>query len=112
MIRRPPRSTLFPYTTLFRSASARGLDAKRKWERIIHVHRGDLLTGLELPRQQVRTVDQIGRQEAPECLVRASVLQVAVQENRPRESAAGHGVSELLPRMQLQPQSVEQREPV
>src|SRR5438876_2240942 len=25
MIRRPPRSTLFPYTTLFRSHSARGL---------------------------------------------------------------------------------------
>src|SRR3712207_7316858 len=25
MIRRPPRSTLFPYTTLFRSASARAL---------------------------------------------------------------------------------------
>src|SRR5688572_32540542 len=24
MIRRPPRSTLFPYTTLFRSASSRG----------------------------------------------------------------------------------------
>src|SRR3712207_8108481 len=24
MIRRPPRSTLFPYTTLFRSAKARG----------------------------------------------------------------------------------------
>src|SRR5690349_21998807 len=24
MIRRPPRSTLFPYTTLFRSADARG----------------------------------------------------------------------------------------
>src|SRR2546422_5203878 len=29
MIRRPPRSTLFPYTTLFRSCSRR-LD-KRKW---------------------------------------------------------------------------------
>src|SRR3989442_2436322 len=26
MIRRPPRSTLFPYTTLFRSGAARGLD--------------------------------------------------------------------------------------
>src|SRR3712207_7445224 len=25
MIRRPPRSTLFPYTTLFRSAPARGV---------------------------------------------------------------------------------------
>src|SRR5256885_10247961 len=27
MIRRPPRSTLFPYTTLFRSAAAEGADA-------------------------------------------------------------------------------------
>src|SRR3712207_7440985 len=27
MIRRPPRSTLFPYTTLFRSATALALDA-------------------------------------------------------------------------------------
>src|SRR3712207_7418806 len=26
MIRRPPRSTLFPYTTLFRSAAALGLE--------------------------------------------------------------------------------------
>src|SRR3712207_8887014 len=26
MIRRPPRSTLFPYTTLFRSAPAAGMD--------------------------------------------------------------------------------------
>src|SRR2546422_5140857 len=30
MIRRPPRSTLFPYTTLFRSASANEKDAKKK----------------------------------------------------------------------------------
>src|SRR5256884_5301691 len=27
MIRRPPRSTLFPYTTLFRSLRRRGLDS-------------------------------------------------------------------------------------
>src|SRR5256885_9199132 len=33
MIRRPPRSTLFPYTTLFRSATQRGIS-----------HRGTLLT--------------------------------------------------------------------
>src|SRR2546426_2174167 len=30
MIRRPPRSTLFPYTTLFRSASAPARSAKRQ----------------------------------------------------------------------------------
>src|SRR5687768_17812869 len=29
MIRRPPRSTLFPYTTLFRSARARGRRLRR-----------------------------------------------------------------------------------
>src|SRR2546429_6027416 len=29
MIRRPPRSTLFPYTTLFRSCSARGKKGRR-----------------------------------------------------------------------------------
>src|SRR3712207_8640711 len=29
MIRRPPRSTLFPYTTLFRSEAARGGDLQR-----------------------------------------------------------------------------------
>src|SRR2546430_3947406 len=29
MIRRPPRSTLFPYTTLFRSTKNRGIRCKR-----------------------------------------------------------------------------------
>src|SRR5437762_10483981 len=29
MIRRPPRSTLFPYTTLFRSCSSQGGDGNR-----------------------------------------------------------------------------------
>src|SRR5437016_14640818 len=28
MIRRPPRSTLFPYTTLFRSATGEGVEAQ------------------------------------------------------------------------------------
>src|SRR3712207_7546167 len=30
MIRRPPRSTLFPYTTLFRSTFEKQLDSKRR----------------------------------------------------------------------------------
>src|SRR2546427_9487558 len=30
MIRRPPRSTLFPYTTLFRSHVTEGLDVQRQ----------------------------------------------------------------------------------
>src|SRR3712207_8785901 len=36
MIRRPPRSTLFPYTTLFRSLSALlGLTAVAAWELVV-----------------------------------------------------------------------------
>src|SRR2546422_8552831 len=31
MIRRPPRSTLFPYTTLFRSPAGRGSGPGRVW---------------------------------------------------------------------------------
>src|SRR5258708_25820213 len=31
MIRRPPRSTLFPYTTLFRSLRVRRVDDRRAW---------------------------------------------------------------------------------
>src|SRR2546428_4474638 len=31
MIRRPPRSTLFPYTTLFRSASAASTPVRSAW---------------------------------------------------------------------------------
>src|SRR3989442_6282906 len=37
MIRRPPRSTLFPYTTLFRSDDG---DARRKGHRELEVHEG------------------------------------------------------------------------
>src|SRR5688572_32557870 len=33
MIRRPPRSTLFPYTTLFRSQPRRGADVVRRYVR-------------------------------------------------------------------------------
>src|SRR3712207_6889977 len=35
MIRRPPRSTLFPYTTLFRSADAREVDVRRGHLRLV-----------------------------------------------------------------------------
>src|SRR3712207_9214552 len=37
MIRRPPRSTLFPYTTLFRSIEANG-DLEHLVRRILDVH--------------------------------------------------------------------------
>src|SRR2546425_8569891 len=48
MIRRPPRSTLFPYTTLFRSRRTAGLDSASLRRAVVHVlidtQVGDLLT--------------------------------------------------------------------
>src|SRR5688572_31262492 len=34
MIRRPPRSTLFPYTTLFRSQTIRVIVTRAVWEKV------------------------------------------------------------------------------
>src|SRR3989442_15762486 len=49
MIRRPPRSTLFPYTTLFRSESAR--EALRVEDVDLHGLDAELLRGREEARR-------------------------------------------------------------
>src|SRR2546427_3772564 len=38
MIRRPPRSTLFPYTTLFRSLGRQGVCLRRSAENVPAIH--------------------------------------------------------------------------
>src|SRR3989449_9447681 len=50
MIRRPPRSTLFPYTTLFRSALEQRAD-------VVHPHAGEILAldGLEVGAAALHT---------------------------------------------------------
>src|SRR2546426_2762458 len=49
MIRRPPRSTLFPYTTLFRSGSAHGGGSP---DRIEAIHHPDPLEPESVRRRQ------------------------------------------------------------
>src|SRR3712207_8137328 len=59
MIRRPPRSTLFPYTTLFRSAQALISYAKRKGSTIIlvgHVTKDGQIAGPKVVEHMVDTV--------------------------------------------------------
>src|SRR2546426_5202893 len=47
MIRRPPRSTLFPYTTLFRSRSLQGkrLDRTHPFTDVIDMHKATVTNG-------------------------------------------------------------------
>src|SRR3712207_8454336 len=49
MIRRPPRSTLFPYTTLFRSPRAGGGDRVRRAPWIVALVAGLVLSGCGIP---------------------------------------------------------------
>src|SRR5688572_20926468 len=49
MIRRPPRSTLFPYTTLFRSVSIAKFRQKNKLKHPFKI----VKVGLELPREDL-----------------------------------------------------------
>src|SRR3712207_7968212 len=74
MIRRPPRSTLFPYTTLFRSRgpgpSDAPIDGERATCRPVHLHRdaevgadAELREGLfhrsRQPRVRLRVVEDV-----------------------------------------------------
>src|SRR3712207_7351391 len=79
MIRRPPRSTLFPYTTLFRSADARG-------RRLVV-----LLVQRPRLREQLRRGRELGRAAEP----RARRVQ-----GRPRARSEEH-TSELQSRQYL-----------
>src|SRR2546421_8491391 len=54
MIRRPPRSTLFPYTTLFRSHQAVNLG-----DRLIMMHRGNILHDFSGAEKRRLRVDDI-----------------------------------------------------
>src|SRR5256885_7975719 len=67
MIRRPPRSTLFPYTTLFRSIGAdvcgRGLPGwLGRWDHG-DGHRGDLRRGLSGRGDALERQMSVGRSE-------------------------------------------------
>src|SRR5256885_5526490 len=62
MIRRPPRSTLFPYTTLFRSPRGAGGRADRRGRRPLAQHRAGGACGGVSRRQAVaRGVGGTGR---------------------------------------------------
>src|SRR3712207_8639575 len=65
MIRRPPRSTLFPYTTLFRSVSiANEIELEDPWEKI----------GAELVKQVAKKTDEIAGDGTTTATVLAQAL--------------------------------------
>src|SRR2546425_4628569 len=65
MIRRPPRSTLFPYTTLFRSAEGERADVvfRHRGYRRNHQFLGGLAYVLGAAEQGIRAIQVKGRSE-------------------------------------------------
>src|SRR3712207_8984792 len=64
MIRRPPRSTLFPYTTLFRSQQARGGLRRGGLEGFARA--GQAEAGADLPGRAAGGGEDDGREAGPE----------------------------------------------
>src|SRR2546428_5697453 len=79
MIRRPPRSTLFPYTTLFRSPVGGN-------DRVVVV--GDLFPGRRRRRRMHTRGSAEDREGAPALRLRL----VVAREPRRRPAALGHGL--------------------
>src|SRR3712207_8169490 len=74
MIRRPPRSTLFPYTTLFRSQAV-GPEEARKVSNVGPGPRGPIMTAeqhMQFGCREVGRVSRRGRQTACAVLDRKS----------------------------------------
>src|SRR2546430_4133399 len=84
MIRRPPRSTLFPYTTLFRSepvANIQPLEAKPALQR----NKLDLVSALD-----ARLVDRIGHADAVESAIANYELAFAMQDRKSTRLNSSH----------------------
>src|SRR2546427_12306308 len=71
MIRRPPRSTLFPYTTLFRSlvladvSRALSEEERQAWQRPIRVLSHELNNSLAPIKSIAQSLAGLGRREPP-----------------------------------------------
>src|SRR5256886_8788139 len=64
MIRRPPRSTLFPYTTLFRSQAREALEdteLEERGERLLHALAGEEIEVPDRPAELVEAMVDVER---------------------------------------------------
>src|SRR3712207_7475981 len=95
MIRRPPRSTLFPYTTLFRSQPNRPVGAPaREQPTVSTLRQAPDLTGIPRYRHQQRTVGQPRSEEhTSELQSRQYLVCRLLLEKKMRNAAAWRGLA-------------------
>src|SRR5437899_3681960 len=86
MLRRPPRSTLFPYTTLFRSTSSQ----RRRARPAIQCHVAAIGSTMLVDRKSTRlNSSHLGISYAVFCLKKKNKPRVRIELSRPEASAPG-----------------------
>src|SRR3712207_8405158 len=97
MIRRPPRSTLFPYTTLFRSDGKKVPTVQRQFPGYVLVNMDMNDTSWQLVRQTPGVTQIVGAGDTPLALSRAEVERLL----HPNEARSEEHTSELQSRQYL-----------
>src|SRR2546426_2746033 len=82
MIRRPPRSTLFPYTTLFRSCGSQESGSESRWVRRSHVTTAPCPSGNPLDRSAPRSEEHTSELQSPCNLVCRLLLEKKKQKEQ------------------------------
>src|SRR2546422_4885382 len=100
MIRRPPRSTLFPYTTLFRSRWAKRADRARETTR---ARRTPATGGPEPPRVANRSEEHTSELQSRLHLVCRLLLEKKKKRRRPRDRLHPHRERIRAPAEHLDP---------
>src|SRR5256885_3820257 len=80
MIRRPPRSTLFPYTTLFRSVASGGIAEAAQIDGRVDAHRA-------VQRTHFRSEEHTSELQSPCNLV----CRLLLEKKKTRRKSARHG---------------------
>src|SRR3712207_9141630 len=97
MIRRPPRSTLFPYTTLFRSVVGVDPPGGREWN--VHVHFADvgaaIEAGIEAGRPYRISVTPLAPVRPPAPLPDARAVVAIVPDGGPTQLVVEEGATVL-----------------
>src|SRR5258708_19405948 len=91
MIRRPPRSTLFPYTTLFRSTVYRALEFLMDQGLIHRIESRNAFIGCAIPDamdEALRSEEHTSELQSPDHLVCRLLLEKKKTRNQKAQSSA------------------------
>src|SRR5947208_16260589 len=110
MIRRPPRSTLFPYTTLFRSAVGEPVEGGHAPPGAPALDRRDHIAALELGLAQVRAVGHLVVHLAAVRGPAVARLAISLLQENPHALGDVGGVGSLRPRGRGDQQSASERD--